>query len=202
MPEGDNTYEDPEQLLAGSDRPRPLPAHLRARLEEALEGLAEEGTVTTARPLPGEVRDKLAVSLRSEDRGGCPRAGGARKEVEDVGAQVERGRRCHHRAGHLRPHPRPRPWLWPCRFAYRCRGPVHSLRLGYKRPAPPQCRRHPGPRRSGRQHLHRPTGHRPTGQRPGAYRSPGAYGRTDAFGTGEIEPRRAASGVPSLCACS
>ena len=64
MPEGgDNTYDYPERLLAGSDRPRPLPPHLRARLEEALEGMA---TTTSARPLSGEVRDKLEVSLRPE----------------------------------------------------------------------------------------------------------------------------------------
>ena len=63
MPEGDNTYDYPERLLAGSDRPRPLPPHLRARLEEALEGVA---TTESARPLSGEVRDKLEVSLRPE----------------------------------------------------------------------------------------------------------------------------------------
>jgi IPT/TIG domain len=67
VPEGENTYEYPEQLLAGSDRPRPLPPLLRARLEEALEGLAGAEAVTAARPLSGDVRDKLAVSLRSEE---------------------------------------------------------------------------------------------------------------------------------------
>ena len=61
MPEGDNMYEYPEQLLAGADRPRPLPPDLRARLEEALEAA---GTGTTARPLSAEVRDKLETSLR------------------------------------------------------------------------------------------------------------------------------------------
>ena len=64
MPEGENTYEYPEQLLAGSDRPRPLPPLLRARLEQALEGLAGAAAVTAARPLSGDVRDKLAVRLR------------------------------------------------------------------------------------------------------------------------------------------
>ncbi len=48
MPDGDNTYDYPERLLAGSDRPRPLPPHLRARLEEALEGVA----TTDAGPAP------------------------------------------------------------------------------------------------------------------------------------------------------
>jgi hypothetical protein len=63
MSEGDNSYDYPERLLAGSDRPRPLPPHLRARLEETLEGMA---TTTSARPLSGEVREKLEVSLRPE----------------------------------------------------------------------------------------------------------------------------------------
>jgi hypothetical protein len=63
MPDGDDTYDYPERLLAGSDRPRPLPPHLRARLEEALEGVA---TTESARPLSGEVREKLEVSLRPE----------------------------------------------------------------------------------------------------------------------------------------
>jgi hypothetical protein len=63
MPDGDDTNDYPERLLAGSDRPRPLPTHLRARLEEALEGVA---TTESARPLSGEVRDKLEVSLRPE----------------------------------------------------------------------------------------------------------------------------------------
>jgi hypothetical protein len=57
----DNTYEYPEQLLAGADRPRPLPAGLRARLEEAL-GTA--GTGPSVRPLSAEVRGKLETSLR------------------------------------------------------------------------------------------------------------------------------------------
>jgi hypothetical protein len=66
MPDGDHMYGSPEQLLAGSDRPRPLPAPLRARLEEALEGLAGDGALATARPLSGEARDKLAASLRPD----------------------------------------------------------------------------------------------------------------------------------------
>ena len=52
MPEGDNTYEYPEQLLAGADRPRPLPPGLRARLQEALE---TAGTGPSVRPLSAEV---------------------------------------------------------------------------------------------------------------------------------------------------
>jgi hypothetical protein len=62
VPDGDNMHDYPEQLLAGSDRPRPIPPHLRARLEEALESA---GAATDARPLSVEVRDKLEVSLRS-----------------------------------------------------------------------------------------------------------------------------------------
>jgi IPT/TIG domain len=56
-------YEHPEQLLAGADRPRPLPPHLRARLEEALEGAGARPAAATVRPIPGEVRDKLEVTL-------------------------------------------------------------------------------------------------------------------------------------------
>ena len=82
MPEGDNTYEYPEQLLAGSDRPRPLPPLLRARLEEALEGLAGSDAVTAARPLSGDVRDKLAVRLRPEEPEGPEEPGGPEKPQE------------------------------------------------------------------------------------------------------------------------
>ncbi len=67
MPEGDNTndmYTAPEQLLAGADHPRPLSPHLRAQLEELLEG-TRAGAV--ARPLPGDVRDKLEVSLLPDE---------------------------------------------------------------------------------------------------------------------------------------
>jgi hypothetical protein len=67
MPEGDNTndmYKAPEELLAGADHPRPLPPQLRAQLEELLEGTR---TGTVARPLPGDVRDKLEVSLLPDE---------------------------------------------------------------------------------------------------------------------------------------
>ena len=78
MPDGDDTNDYPERLLAGSDRPRPLPTHLRARLEEALEGVA-----TTSRPDPCLV--KCGTNSRSacgprrredrERRGGSGRPG-------------------------------------------------------------------------------------------------------------------------------
>ena len=64
-------YGSPEQLLAGADRPRPLPAPLRARLEEALEGLSGDPALGVARPLSGETRDKLAASL-GPDRPASP----------------------------------------------------------------------------------------------------------------------------------
>jgi IPT/TIG domain len=66
MPEYHRDYEHPEELLVGSDRPRPLPANLRARLEEVLEA---PGTVATARPLSAEVRGKLETSLKPERHG-------------------------------------------------------------------------------------------------------------------------------------
>jgi hypothetical protein len=51
----------PEELLAGSDRPRPLTPVLRARLERTL--LAVSGD-TAPRPLSPAVRDRLESSLR------------------------------------------------------------------------------------------------------------------------------------------
>ncbi len=63
MPEYQRDYEHPEELLVGSDRPRPLPSSLRARLEEVLEA---PGTVAAARPLSAEVRGKLETSLKPE----------------------------------------------------------------------------------------------------------------------------------------
>jgi IPT/TIG domain len=63
MPEYQRDYEHPEELLVGSDRPRPLPANLRLRLEEVLEA---PDTVVTARPLSAEVRGKLETSLKPE----------------------------------------------------------------------------------------------------------------------------------------
>ena len=92
MPEGDNTYEYPEQLLAGSDRPRPLPPPLRARLEEALEGLAGSDAVTAARPLSGDVRDKLAVRLRPEELEEGPESLGGPKSPRSPKRSGELGR--------------------------------------------------------------------------------------------------------------
>jgi IPT/TIG domain len=69
VPDGDRTYEYPEELLAGADRPRPLPPLLRSRLEEALgnAGLEVAAAETAARPLSAEVRDKLETTLRLEE---------------------------------------------------------------------------------------------------------------------------------------
>ncbi len=65
VPEQFDFYGSPEQLLAGSDRPRPLSPALRARLEESLLGLArvEGPPVAGRRPLSPEVRDRLENSL-------------------------------------------------------------------------------------------------------------------------------------------
>ncbi|HTV12719.1 MAG TPA: IPT/TIG domain-containing protein [Acidimicrobiales bacterium] len=52
----DHDNYGPELLLVGSDRPRPLPAALRARLEEAITGAAP-------RPLSADVRDRLENTL-------------------------------------------------------------------------------------------------------------------------------------------
>jgi len=70
VPEDETPYEHPETLLAGSDRPRPLPPRLRTRLEEVL-GTAGDGA--PARELSAEVRGKLENSLR-------PAGGGAEKK--------------------------------------------------------------------------------------------------------------------------
>jgi IPT/TIG domain len=55
--------EHPELLLAGADRPRPLPPGLRSRLEDALTGPSSIPG-PDARPLSAEVRDRLESSLR------------------------------------------------------------------------------------------------------------------------------------------
>jgi IPT/TIG domain len=62
VPEQDRRLEQPEQLLVGADRPRPLPAHLRARLEQALAA-SGPGEGDVPRPVPAEARDKLENSL-------------------------------------------------------------------------------------------------------------------------------------------
>jgi hypothetical protein len=51
----------PEELLAGSDRPRPLSPVLRARLERSLLDISAN---SAPRPLSPEVRDRLESSLR------------------------------------------------------------------------------------------------------------------------------------------
>jgi IPT/TIG domain len=72
VPDDDGTYEYPEELLAGADRPRPLPPLLRSRLKEALgaAALGEVAAETAARPLSAEVRDKLETSLRLDEPAG------------------------------------------------------------------------------------------------------------------------------------
>lgn len=60
MPDHENSYQHPEELLAGADRPRQLPPAVRARLEEALSGEQR------ARPLSAEVRGRLESSLRPQ----------------------------------------------------------------------------------------------------------------------------------------
>jgi len=57
VPNQDNDYRYPEDLLVGADRPRQLPPAVRARLEDAL-------TDERARPLSPEVRGRLESSLR------------------------------------------------------------------------------------------------------------------------------------------
>ncbi len=59
MPNQDNDYRYPEDLLVGADRPRQLPVAVRARLEDAL-------TDQRARPLSPEVRGRLESSLRPQ----------------------------------------------------------------------------------------------------------------------------------------
>jgi hypothetical protein len=59
VPDQDNNYRYPEDLLVGSDRPRQLPLALRARLEDAL-------TDQRSRPLSPEVRGRLESSLRPQ----------------------------------------------------------------------------------------------------------------------------------------
>ncbi len=72
MPDGNPTNDYPEELLAGADRPRPLPAVLRSRLKVALEAAAlqEAAAGTASRPLSAEVRDKLETSLRVDETEG------------------------------------------------------------------------------------------------------------------------------------
>ncbi|MGH9106268.1 MAG: hypothetical protein ACRDZX_10605, partial [Acidimicrobiales bacterium] len=77
MPEDREGFE---QLLVGADRPRPLPPALRARLEEVLAGGAGTGGAPGpsggaglgggARPLSGEVRERLESTLRPARAGG------------------------------------------------------------------------------------------------------------------------------------
>ena len=62
MPDQDNNYRYPEDLLVGADRPRQLPPAARARLEDAL-------TDQRARPLSPEVRGRLESSLRPQGTG-------------------------------------------------------------------------------------------------------------------------------------
>jgi hypothetical protein len=62
VPDQDNNYRYPEDLLVGADRPRQLPLALRARLEDAL-------TDQRARPLSPEVRGRLESSLRPRGTG-------------------------------------------------------------------------------------------------------------------------------------
>jgi hypothetical protein len=57
VPDQDNNYRYPEDLLVGSDRPRQLPLDLRTRLEDAIGD-------QRARPLSPEVRGRLESSLR------------------------------------------------------------------------------------------------------------------------------------------
>jgi hypothetical protein len=86
VPEKFDDYREPEQLLVGSDRPRPLSPALRARLERsllALSGTAEGSVAGPAaalppgpsgglvpsegpppRPLSPEVRERLESTLR------------------------------------------------------------------------------------------------------------------------------------------
>jgi hypothetical protein len=64
MSEHQEYNEHPELLLAGADRPRPLSAGLRARLEDALSGTVADAQDHSARPLSAEVRDRLETSLR------------------------------------------------------------------------------------------------------------------------------------------
>jgi hypothetical protein len=59
VPNQDNDYRYPEDLLVGADRPRQLPVAVRARLEDAL-------TDQRARPLSPEVRGRLESSLRPQ----------------------------------------------------------------------------------------------------------------------------------------
>jgi len=66
MPDEPDGY--PELLLAGSDRPRPLPPGMRARLEEALAELSP-------RPLSVDVRDRLKSTLSAPEQGPAPRRG-------------------------------------------------------------------------------------------------------------------------------
>jgi hypothetical protein len=56
VPNQDNNYRYPEDLLVGSDRPRQLPLALRARLEDAIGD-------QRSRPLSPEVRGRLESSL-------------------------------------------------------------------------------------------------------------------------------------------
>ena len=63
MPE-QHRWEEPERLLVGSDRPRPLPPALRSRLEEVLI----EGEAGAGRPLPASTRSRLQGRLAARQR--------------------------------------------------------------------------------------------------------------------------------------
>lgn len=58
--------QGPERLLAGSDRPRPLPPALRARLEEAL--VRREPASSAPLELPAGARQRLQGRLRAHRR--------------------------------------------------------------------------------------------------------------------------------------
>lgn len=70
MPDRRPGYDDPEALLVGADRPRPLSGELRTRLEEALEGArgGRGGEPGAARALPSDVRRRLETSFRPSAR--------------------------------------------------------------------------------------------------------------------------------------
>jgi hypothetical protein len=59
-------WEEPERLLVGSDRPRPLPPALRSRLEELLT--ASGSADSTVKPLPDRTRRRLQGRLAARRR--------------------------------------------------------------------------------------------------------------------------------------